>query len=245
MDKLEGSQGFLKIINNYKIEDFVLKRIFKKTITKNNEDNIRDVLLERNKNVNKHEIEEDEAEKLTNVVSNSNGHQRFKSVIMGLPEQQKAKIDRKEMLKFLNKANEKTEITSNFFETSIKTDSKFENLKSVSYNNFLSRSINPNKLETIYEKNKSDTIHIKEKKNRRVNHYEKNMFNKPLTEYFVDNQELKGTTKNQIIQSNYTYTDSVKTTCDSRVPSGIKQEKDLFISVISGSDIAPSIFFYF
>lgn len=247
MDKIEGTKVFLEIINTYKHEDFIMKRIFKNIITKNNEDNVREVLLERNKNVNKHEMEEDEAEKLTNLGSNSNNPQKFKSANLNLPDQQKRKIDRKEILKYLNKGNNsKQEITSNFFDTSINNISKNinTNLKTVSYNNFLNRGLDPKKLETIYEKNKTDpnAKESKEKKNKKMNHYKKNLLINNPSEFLSDIQELNGLTKKQRVQSNYTYTDSVETTCDSRLPSGFKPENDPFISIIDSADITSSIF---
>lgn len=237
MDKVQCTKEFLEIMNQYKNEDYLMKRIFKNILTKNNEDNIREVLLERNKKVNKHEMEEDEAEKLTNVVSNSNGPQRIKSVIMNLPEQHKRKMDRKEILKFFNKNSDKNEITSNYFQTYI-NNGIGENSKTVSYNNFLDRNLDPNKLETIYEKIKSETDpnDTKEKKNRKLNHYKKNLLINPPSEYYGENFNPK----KQRVQSNYTYADSVKTTCDSRVLSGIKSEKDAFISIINSPEISAS-----
>jgi len=241
MDKIVGTIEFLEIISHYQQEDYLMKKLFKNILTKNNEDNIREVLLERNKIVNKNEMEEDEAEKLTNVVSNANDPQKFRSVITNLPEQQKRKMDRKEILNLLKKGSQKDQITSNYFETSINSGNG--NLKTVSYNNFFDKSLNPNKLETIYEKIKSETDpnNSKEKKNKILNHYKKNLLINSPSEHYSDNLEHNLIPKKQRVSSNYTYTDSVKTTCDSRIPSGFKSENDPFISIIDSPKISTCI----
>jgi len=233
MEKIVGTEEFLKIINKYKHENFILNRILKNTITKNTEDNIREVLMERNKNVNKHDMEEDESEKLTNFATNSNSPQKFKSVMMTVPVQEKRKVDRKEILKMLTKGGESEDnITSNFFDTSINNINK-----QASYNNFLNRRKPQNKLETIYEKTKYDTMPNDDHENKIINHNFKRKKNLSIAiSDYSDNSEPY-INKKPRVSSNYTNTDSVKTTCDSRLPSALRSDKDSFISILTNPEI--------
>ncbi len=254
MEKIVGTPEFLAIINRYKYENFLQNKLLIKTLTDSKEENVRQVLVERNENLNKHPMEEDESEKLTNFkLNNSNNPQKLKSVMMNIPDVKKKKLDRKELLRILTNSDEEDEDDNNKFETSSKNTSK-----NVHYNNIFLQNKNKNKLETIYEKDKNDNdkfndLETKIYKNDDkifINAYDrKNSLNTPPVD-MIENEEININNitpnnlkyKKQRAQSHNTNFESLITSCDSRIVSAFKSDKDSYISIVSSPDIGSGLF---
>lgn len=104
MYRINGSKEFMGIIENYQYENEIKQRLLKQG--KSFEQGLRDVLHQRNLDIKKHEMEEDEAEKfqshLGGIHSTSN---RLKMAMKSLEDDQK-KQDRRNVISVLIKSKD-------------------------------------------------------------------------------------------------------------------------------------------
>lgn len=136
MNYYPGTDEFKTIINNYRIENkrknALMKDVYESVYSKD----IKLILKQRNKNVKKTEMEEDEAEKLTNFKLATNKPQKLSTLISSIAEKKKNKEKRDE------EENKKRRDPDNKFGTQIKRNKSPPMKKSL--------------LETIYENKKPD-----------------------------------------------------------------------------------------
>ena len=196
----KSTTEFLEIIYNYSHQINLSNQYKKKIHTI--EQNIKEIFDQRNRDIQKHEMEEDEAEKLSIPLSNSKNPTRNKLVLNNIEQENKKKIDRKEMINYFLKNN------------------------------------NKNKLETIYELPKLD-LEINNPKNLQKEK-QKNKLNLPILDFF-ENKEFPLFNKNNRANSNYDQnTNSIKSTCHSRQLSGVRSEKDSYVSSVNNTDFGTS-----
>lgn len=102
MQRLNGSKEFKSIIENYKYEAEVKQRLLKQG--KSFEQGLRDMLHQRNLDIKKHEMEEDEAEKFQSHLGglHASSKNRLKIAMKSMEDDQK-KEDRRNVISVLIK----------------------------------------------------------------------------------------------------------------------------------------------
>ena len=218
MNYYPGSEEFQEIINEYRIENkqknALMKDVYENVYSKD----INLILKERNKKVKKTEMEEDEAEKLTNFKLASKTPQKLTTLISNLAEKKKNE-QKKDEEYFKGKRQENPD---NKFGTQIRRNN--------------SPPLKKTLLETIYEKNTTKIKENDNKNNLKNNKYRRNFkekrnssnnLNSPRSKN--NSSEEKSDTRDEItsfkkrsrvISGKNTINETLKTSADSRIYSG-------------------------